>query len=521
MLVNFVLSKRVSGTSREDAELDIVQLTEGDSFEIKNPKRLIASHIYMCLESYIDSRYNAAFIRTLLDKNGVYRLMTVTDNEDTQVYVIVNNQKYQYDIYGSYSVRHVFYIKQYDDREVVYLAAEHLINPNPDCDLIQRCYRPYFESAGAANRYCNRLMTDYKTKCGSASSGYRVTVEKRSVIDESVWYKKNIKAAKYIVKYDLDQEDYRYIADIDELVDTVMADSYDNLSVVERAAVDHHIYNAMRDFISSDTCYTIDETIDFVQGDDLKAMVDVSIILAFAQAKDEETFNKIYEALGPNAYRVGCLTDDIYNDHPDKGYILITKDGQLGWFADSDVFLNTWDGIKSCPFYGKLQPNENDTLYCLREFHPEMFVDRFPELMELDKYRRMYQNFLSDQRKEHPEFRFTTQGGREMACGDWYPRGVLDPKVYKNTMFPRNYGTHEFSDDECKRLLSGEELVIENYLTKMDSLITIRGKLKDIATDFDDGPVICFTRTDIGSKMRTTLNAEFGIQEPGLPNPDC
>jgi hypothetical protein len=82
------------------------------------------------------------------------------------------------------------------------------------------------------------------------------------------------------------------------------------------------------------------------------------------------------------------------------------------------------------------------------------------------------------------------------------------------------YNKYEFSEDQCRKLLSGEELVIENYVTKMGDEVTIRGKLRDVAGPFDDGPRIEFARTDIGSQKRMKLNREFQIEEPGLPSSD-
>lgn len=517
MLSNFVLSKRIAGTSRDDAELDITQLAEGDDYEISDPKRLIASYMHMCLGNYIDAGYSVAFIRKLLDKSGVYRLRSL--EEEQQVYIIVNNRdkKYQYDIYGEYTVRHIFYIKEYDTDDIIYVAAEHIANPEPDCDLIMRCYRPYFETAGAAQRYCNRNMAKYHIEKGAPSSGYKVLVKDKAKTDDSLWYKKNIKAAKYIVKYELDAEDYRYIVDLDDVLSAVFADAYDDLPDNERAFVDRNIYNSIRDYISADSCYSIDEMIDVTTGDDLSDMVDVAMLLALSQAEDEATFYKIHELLGPNEYRVGAITDEIYNAHPEQGYIMISKDGQLGWFPPTDGFLNDWDGASSSPFYKKLQPNENDTLLCLREFHPDLFVDSLPTPMELDKCRHMYALHMAEQRRQHPEFVFKKDGDTTYGCGTWYPRGVMDAKCYPDVMFPIEYGSHTFSEQECKDLLSGEEIVVEHYMTKMGIESTIRGKLKEVMSMFDDDSTFEFTRTDIDAKQRASLNAEFGIQEPGLP----
>ena len=67
-------------------------------------------------------------------------------------------------------------------------------------------------------------------------------------------------------------------------------------------------------------------------------------------------------------------------------------------------------------------------------------------------------------------------------------------------------------------MLSGEELIIEHFISKADLETTIQGKLKDCSSPYDETLTISFVRTDINvSKDRLMLDAELGITEEGLP----
>lgn len=523
-LCTFVLSKYLSGVG-DELELDINQLSDESDYEIFDVKNFIADRIFDCIEDYIDFKYDLESIRKLLGKSGKYKLKLMDNSGNSsvsQVIIMVDNEKeiYYYDLKGEFSARQVFQISHIEEDDVGYLVSEHLINPFPGCSLIERCYKPYFDDIATARRYYNNRMKDYETEHGTASSGYRIMVVSKSAIEESDWYTANLKAMELVDTYNLDAEDYRYLTTMSDVIESITVDAYDELPLEEQCEINRGIYNLMRQYLDDDTCCQLDDDIEKVGPEDVESIADLAIILALVQAKDEETFKKIHEVLGPNEYRIGALTDDIYNDHPDKGYILCSADGDLSWFEDCYA-LNEWDGAKNSQYYGKFMKNENDVLLCFREYHPELIVSELPSQLEFSKYNRMYRAELSYERAKHKEMRFGTgENGKAVAIGDWYMRGLNDDKVSKNTRFPVMYNKYEFSEDQCRKLLSGEELVIENYVTKMGDEVMIRGKLRDVAGPFDDGPRIEFARTDIGSQKRMKLNREFQIEEPGLPSSD-
>jgi hypothetical protein len=514
----------MSGTEQDGIELDINQMSDNGHFEISDPKEFIAEKMFLCLESYIDVHYDIQFIRELLDTDGKHRLLLNDDDYDNLIDCVVLsidniNRSYYYDLSGEFRARQIFKVSELEDDDVAYLVSEHIINPYPGCDLIERCYRKYFDDESAAQRYCSNRMKNYFTAQGLSSSGYRVSVVSKKAMSDSHWYNANIMAAENIKSYSLDAESYRYIADIDDVNSAILANAYDDLSVEDQAQVNYNIYKLMRDFIDIEACMQLDDDVDRADPAAMEEIADIAILLAFVDAPDEQTFHKLHEILGPHDYRVGSLTDSIYNSHPDSGYIILTKDGELAWYQDCYA-INSWDGAKGNPYFGKFQLNENDTLLCLREYHPELIVDRPPSEREIAKYDKMYKDELLHIRGKHSEMQFGNDGEREIVIGDWYPQGLTNNKCYAETVFGHLYGSHEFSAAECKTLLSGEELTIEHFVSKSGIETTVRGKLKDVSGPFDDGPRIEFVRTDQGSSKRLQLNSEFGINEPGLPRDD-
>ena len=519
---NYVLSKYVSGTNRSDIELDINQLMDDGKYEIVNPKELIADYMFAALENFINPQYTVNDIKSLLDVDGKHRLSVCDYGNNDLVDVIIvkvnnKNQSYYYDLKGGFISRQIYTVKQIDDSNVGYLVTEHIINPFSGCDLIERCYKEYFRDLSAAKRYCEGKMKHYAIAKGRSNSGYRISVVDVNEIEISKWYKLNIEAINDIKQYNLDPEDYRYIENVEDLQKAIKADAYDDLSIEDQAVVNHDIYLSLRDFISDDYLVFLDEDIDSANPDEVEEIADTAITLALINAKSKDEFQRIHDILGPNEYRVGALTDDIYNNHPDKGYIVLSRDGDMGWYPEC-YFINEWSGAKGNPYYGVFQKNENDTLLCLREYHPELIVNRLPSKRDMEKYEQMYQNECSAARKLHSEMYFDVDDDYDdIVCGDWYYEGVLSAKCMKEIHFLRTYGSHVFTENECRQLLSGEELIIEHFITKMDMEITIRGKLKDCASIYDEEPNIEFTRTDINGARRRQLNMEMGIDEPGLP----
>ena len=155
----------------------------------------------------------------------------------------------------------------------------------------------------------------------------------------------------------------------------------------------------------------------------------------------------------------------------------------------------------------------------MREFHPELFVDSFPDEDEIKQWEKKYLDATVIVRMKHPEMKFDSDNEKEeIVIGNWYYSGLESKDVINSISFHRIYGSHTFTQDECRKLLSGEELVVEKFITKMNMETTIRGKLKDCAGLYDDEMNVEFVRTDINiSKERRMLNMDLGIEEPGLP----
>lgn len=524
-LQNYVLSKYVSGITKDDIELDIIQMSENDSYLIIAPKRLIAYDIFNSLENFLHPKYTENMIRSLLDTDGKYKLSTYdlgTSSVVESIILSVDNesQTYYYDLKGGLICRQIYNVSQMDDGDVGYLVTEHIVNPFKGCDLIERCYTPYFHDLFTARQYRSNRMKNYSVAKGTPNSGYRISVVNIHDIEQSNWYLTNLRVADSIKEYHLNPEDYRYIPDIEIVKNSILADSYDDLDLVEQAKVNRAIFDSLRDFIDSEFLFFLDDDIASADDEDVEEITDNAIILALVNAKTQEDFQKVHDILGPNEYRIGALTDDIYNNHPDAGYIVVSKDGDLGWYA-SCYAINEWDGSIGNPFHGVFQPNENDVLYCFREFHPEVIADRLPKKIDVQYYDDLYQKELADSRRLHPELEFDyNEDGDEVVFGTWYYEGLLSSKHIDDICFFRDYGSHVFTEEECRILLSGEELVIEHFVTKMDFEITIRGKLKDCSSIFDEESQIVFTRTDINASKRKSLNAEFGFEEPGLPPVD-
>ena len=206
---NYVLSKYVSGTNKSDIELDINQLLDGDSYEVSDPKLLIAEYMFAALENFINPQYTVSDIRDLLDIDGKHKLSIcdfVENGEIDAIIIKVNNrnQSYYYDLKGGFISRQIYTVKQIDDANVGYLVTEHIISPHPNCELIERCYKEYFRDLASAKRYRDGKMKHYVLAKGKSSSGYRISVIDVNEIENSAWYRLNIQAINYIKDYNLD-----------------------------------------------------------------------------------------------------------------------------------------------------------------------------------------------------------------------------------------------------------------------------------------------------------------------------
>lgn len=523
MTRNYILSKYMENSPDGEVKIDMRQVKEHQSYVIDKPEALIAYDIFAAIEDLIDIQYTEGSIYALLQKDGKYKLRIAPELDMNPLPVILlgvdtTKRRYYYEVRSENPIRQTYYVSSIDDERVRYLVAEHIMNPEKGVSLIERCYHSCFQDKHKAERYWDIKRTGYSVAHGLSNSGFRVFVVDANDMQKSKWYKDNLEIARQIKEYNLDAEDYRYIPNIADIFVAIKADAYDSLTEADQIDINKCIYQSLRDYLPEDDIPFMDEDIDCGDAKTVESVADQAIILAIANAEDEETFNKIYKILGHNEYRVGALTDDIYNANPETGFILASKSGELQWYPECYA-INDWEGAKDNPYYGKFQKNENDTLYCLREFHPEMFVDSFPDEDEIQMWERKYLEATVAVRMKHPEMKFDRDDeGEETVIGNWYYSGLTAKNVINGISFHRTYGSHTFSAEECRKLLSGEELVVEKFITKMDIETTIRGKLKDCAGLYDDEMNVEFVRTDINiSKNRRMLNMDMGIEEPGLP----
>lgn len=519
---NYILSKYMALTEKDNIQLDVNQMTEHRSFVILNPKSFIAFDMFAALESMIDSRYSDSVFQSLLDKDGTYRIASFDEESQTSIIISVNNQnqQYFYEVCGNISVRQIYYVSQIQDENVRYLVSEHIISPEPGVGLIERCYRPYFQELYPAERYLSLKMSHYSAEYGLSASGFRMFVVDVNEIEKSKWYQDNMLIARQIKEYNLDAEDYRYTVLLSDIFEEIRAKAYDSLPESEKIKINREIYDSVRDLIPEDDLPSLDE--EFAQAQskyqDVEFVAERAIIMAFANAKNQEDFDEIPKKLSCYVYRIGALTDEIYNAHPDEGFILVSSSGELRWYEEC-YFIGVWEAARGNPYFGKFQLNEDDTLLSFRKFRPDLYVDSFPDEHILKYWKDKYLTDTAAARGRHDEMRYRIEpNGSEIVMGDWYFDGLSSKRVSPNIWFFRKYGSHKFTEDECKRLLSGEELVIDHFISKADLETTIRGKLKDCSSPYDENLTIAFVRTDINvSKERLILDAELGITEEGLP----
>lgn len=521
MLHNYVLSKSLSGTNEKDLEPDIQQLCNEDgTYEIADPKGFIADNMFEYLEYNIDVGYDFRHIRNLLNNDGKYGLVVSDSNPLVKkIVVTVNSARnlYYYDILGDNIVyRQIYTVEQIDDADVGYLVSEHLIGLSRKCKLVTRCYHELFINLRDAVAYRDVNMKDYAVEKGSSHSGFRIFVVNAYQMRQSKWYKDNLEICDLIRKYKLKLSDYRYMLDLDSVREAIRADAYDDLPLSERAAADRLLCELMYPFIDDSIFDDIDDDFDAIPDEDMESVADDMILFALLSVKSEKEFYAVHKKLGPYGYRVGALTDAIYNSHPKQGTILMCVDGNMRWYSDSYA-IGEWEGARGNPYFGKFQPNECNTLLCLREYHPELIVNVFPTSAELEKYMKLYNEERAEERNKHPEMVVETNDVYDVTIcrGNWYPNGVYNDEFMKDATFFVFYENYTFSRNQCRKLLSGEELVITNYKSKMGRDLTIRGKLKQ--TNFGDIVNMEFTRTDISARNRRIMNAFLGVEEPGLP----
>lgn len=503
-------------------ELNVEQLVGlNKRYDFDSPRDAIANDMFKALELLIDVGYSSEHLRRLLNKSGTYSLMLSSETSlVNHIEIVVDNKHrvYYYDLFGSMSGRYMYEVEQIEDVYLGYMVSEHIIAPTPKCPLMTRCYHEYFLDLYDAITYQKAMMKDYTLGKGSAASGFRIFAVDVEKLKKSEWYVRNLKIYDMIKQYKLDWVDYRCIENFDDIEEAIRADAYDDLDDSERASINRELCDKLYKFLSDEYQEYVGDDYESADDEDIEGITDDIILFALLSADSEETFNEVHKTLGPYEYRVGALTDSLYNDHRGKGHILMCSDGNMRWYGNCYA-MNEWDGARGNPYFGKFQPNGTDGLICLNTYRPDLIVDVFPQAHELEKYQKAYSEEKSAIRKLHKEMSMESDDDYDvvLCTGDWYPEGTDSDVCISETIFPAFYESYVFSEEQCRELLSGNELVITDYKSKMGKITTIRGILRE-PISFDDVFKATFTRTDINARNRKVMNASLGITEGGIPD---
>lgn len=511
---SYVIQECLSGSSSDDVTCDVYQMSLNDQFAISDPIALIADDIYTSVSDIIDLRYRVQHIRKILRSGQTKGLLGYkSDSASILIHADNENKVYYYDVVNTddYKFRKVYRVQELDDEKVGYVVLEYIPYDN-NRKFIKRCYSPYFKDLDSAVSYLDSISEN----CENIDD-FRISVFDIDELSKADWYSRNVSAFDKILRYDLDPNKYRKILDFDELDDMINADAYNRLSAQEQADVDYDLYQRLYDYLPVEITYEFDMDLENAEDVDVMSITDRAIALALVQATSEDEFNEIYDVLGPHKYRIDNLTDEIYNSHPDAGYILVTVDGEMKWYPEC-YFINSWEGAKlDNPYYGKFQPNTCETLLCFKEYHPELIVDNFPSPAIMNAYAQRYKDVKADIHRRHSEMYFYVDDENdEIVVGDWYYNGVYCDDVIRDVAFMRMYGEHSFTEEECRLILSGEEVVIENFKTKSGIVTTIRGRLRSASGAYDENTMVEFIRTDLDFGARRKINSEMGIVEPGV-----
>lgn len=515
MVRNYVSVRLYTGSSSDDLSLNIQQLTQDGQLAISNPERFIADDMFEMLSGFIDINYSKGDIVNLLSHSGRYHLDLAPDIETVHhvaVFVDKDRRVYGCDYSGDEICRQVYIIDEIDDDDLVYLVPEHIVHPFEHTQLVTKCYHPYFVELIDAQQYYDEETAGYRNIRGEFGSGFRLFPMSMSKLDVSDWYKENLEIMEFIEKYSLHREDYAAILNLSDVRDAMKANAYDSLPYDEQADVNRTICKALFKYIPDDKKRLIGSDFDTMDDSMLEATADDVILWALIYAPDKAQFDAVHTALGFNDYRVGSLTDDIYMRYEGRGYILMDKTGEMKWYKDAYA-INEWEQSVSDPYHGKFQLNKADTLLCLKEFHPELLVDDFPPVYVIKEWSDRYSAYKLELKKRHDEmtvYDCDDYGDPvTVCCGDWYVDGIESDEFRSDVKFPVFYGSKTFSRNECRRLLSGEEIVINDYQTKSGKITTIRGQLGE--SDFDSPFDVEFIRTDIDMRRRKQMEIESGV----------
>lgn len=108
-------------------------------------------------------------------------------------------------------------------------------------------------------------------------------------------------------------------------------------------------------------------------------------------------------------------------------------------------------------------------------------------------------------RAAHAEMEHFIEDDIHYVKGTWYPNGIESNICETDVIFEVCYGNKEFTDDEIRELLSGNEISVDDYKSKSGLVCTIRGKLMRESNMYDGTEEFVFSRTDIDMAARSKV----------------
>lgn len=492
--------RRVYRESLDDKSLEYVkQLSADNEFEIYRPDEFIAERVYSDIRDIIDSAYSYADILAIVRmEEASFNLMLAPDEKDAVlVYISVTKNAVKVDVtMCNGMVQYIYNITRMAKGYVAYLVCDQIVAPFPKVGRVLRCYHETFNRKDDAIRYRNQQRRNPgKPNKGSKLSDFEIYVVNRYTLDNQFWYHGNLEAARLILNYELNFDKYRYVNNVETLLNYIYIDTYDIASDAQKAKINRKLYECVGPFLNDDIKSVMDEYIDECNDSKVEQIVNDALAISLTSCVSKKEFQKLQKAIGPYSKRLKSLTQEIFNDHMGQGYILCTKTGELGWFPSCE-FIEDWDGAKDNPYRGKFMKNDGEILLCFKEYHPEMLVTRLPTRKEMSDYRMLYKVACSKERMAHDELEFEDHFlfGYRMS-GIWYEDGVFGDKS-EFISISAEYGGHKLTRLEACELLSGNEVTIEDFVSQMGIVCSATIK---IGKDIDMFGEVCakYIRTDI------------------------
>ena len=492
--------RRVYREHLGDSVLEHVkQLSQNNEFEIYRPDEFIAERLYSDIRDYVDSAYTYNDILTIIrQENASYNLVPDKEAKDVVlVYIHTSKKGVKVDVtLKSGMVQYIYNVTRMAKGYVAYLVCDQIVAPFPKVSRTIRCYHEMFNRLDDAIRYRNQQRRNPgKPNKGSKLSDFEIYVVNRYTLDGQFWYHGNLEAARLILNYELNFDKYRYVSDVETLLNYIYIDTYDIATEAQRAKINRKLYERVSPFLNDDIRAVMDEFLEECTDDKLEQIVNDALAISLTSCVSKTEFDNLQKAIGPYRKRLKALTIELFNDHAGQGYILCTKTGELGWFPNCD-FIEDWDGAKDNPYRGKFQKNDGEILKCFSSYHPELLVKKLPTRKEMSEYRMLYKVACSKERLAHDELEFDDSPlfGYRMS-GIWYEDGVFGDKSTFITM-TASYGDHKFTEEEAKELLSGNEVVIPDYVSQMGIVGPARIKIGKDVDEFGDVNT-SLIRTDI------------------------